>query len=204
MSSLLKQSLLKRPALLAVCAGAVVGPAIAAPPAMGAGVASLDQAAAIDPVVAMAEEEQARHARRHVRLERKHARLRGERPSRGLRREVSDWSTKHLRSENRSLARSNRKLKRRLARAAAAAAPAAAASAAPPHLEAIAACESGGNPGAVDPSGTYRGKYQFDQQTWGSVGGSGDPAAASEAEQDKRAAMLYSRSGSTPWPVCGG
>lgn len=70
-------------------------------------------------------------------------------------------------------------------------------------LDAIARCESGGNPRAVDSSGTYRGKYQFDMQTWASVGGSGDPAAASEAEQDRRAAMLYARSGSSPWPVCG-
>lgn len=70
-------------------------------------------------------------------------------------------------------------------------------------LDAIAACESGGDPTAVDPSGTYRGKYQFDMQTWASVGGSGDPAAAPEAEQDYRAALLMSRSGSSPWPVCG-
>lgn len=70
-------------------------------------------------------------------------------------------------------------------------------------LDAIARCESGGNPSAVDPSGTYRGKYQFDRGTWASVGGSGDPAAASEAEQDKRAAMLYAQRGSSPWPVCG-
>ena len=71
-------------------------------------------------------------------------------------------------------------------------------------LDSIAACESGGDPTAVDPSGTYRGKYQFDLQTWASVGGSGDPAAAPEAEQDYRAALLMSRSGSSPWPVCGG
>ena len=70
-------------------------------------------------------------------------------------------------------------------------------------LDAIAACESGGDPTAVDPSGTYRGKYQFDLQTWASVGGSGDAAAAPEAEQDYRAALLMSRSGSSPWPVCG-
>ncbi|MBS1888408.1 MAG: transglycosylase family protein [Actinobacteria bacterium] len=70
-------------------------------------------------------------------------------------------------------------------------------------LEAIAACESGGNPEAVSPEGTYRGKYQFDQGTWESVGGHGDPAQASEAEQDYRAALLYARSGSSPWPVCG-
>lgn len=70
-------------------------------------------------------------------------------------------------------------------------------------LDSIAACESGGDPTAVDPSGTYRGKYQFDLQTWASVGGSGDPAAAPEAEQDYRAALLMSRAGSSPWPVCG-
>jgi hypothetical protein len=70
-------------------------------------------------------------------------------------------------------------------------------------LASIAACESGGNPEAVSADGTYRGKYQFDQGTWESVGGHGDPAAAPEAEQDYRAALLYSESGSSPWPVCG-
>ena len=35
------------------------------------------------------------------------------------------------------------------------------------------------------------------------MGGSGDPAAAPEAEQDMRAAMLYAQAGSSPWPVCG-
>lgn len=70
-------------------------------------------------------------------------------------------------------------------------------------LEAIAACESGGDPTAVSSDGSYRGKYQFDYGTWESVGGSGDPTAASEAEQDYRAALLYSESGSSPWPVCG-
>jgi soluble lytic murein transglycosylase-like protein len=70
-------------------------------------------------------------------------------------------------------------------------------------LEAIAACESGGDPTAVSADGTYRGKYQFDYATWASVGGAGDPAAAPEAEQDMRAAMLYAQAGSSPWPVCG-
>lgn len=70
-------------------------------------------------------------------------------------------------------------------------------------LDAIAACESGGDPTAVSSDGSYRGKYQFDYGTWAAVGGSGDPAAASEAEQDYRAALLYSRAGSSPWPVCG-
>ena len=70
-------------------------------------------------------------------------------------------------------------------------------------LESIAACESGGDPHAVSADGSYRGKYQFDYGTWESVGGHGDPAAAPEAEQDYRAALLYARSGSSPWPVCG-
>jgi hypothetical protein len=70
-------------------------------------------------------------------------------------------------------------------------------------LESIAACESGGDPAAVSSDGAYRGLYQFDQGTWESVGGHGDPAAASAAEQSYRAALLYSRSGSSPWPVCG-
>ncbi len=70
-------------------------------------------------------------------------------------------------------------------------------------LDAIAACESGGDPGAVSSDGSYRGLYQFDYGTWASVGGSGDPAAASPAEQSYRAALLYSRSGSSPWPICG-
>jgi hypothetical protein len=70
-------------------------------------------------------------------------------------------------------------------------------------LEAIAACESGGNPEAVSPEGTYMGLYQFDQGTWESVGGTGSPTEASAAEQSYRAALLYSESGSSPWPVCG-
>lgn len=70
-------------------------------------------------------------------------------------------------------------------------------------LEAIAECESGGDPKIVSADGSYRGKYQFSFSTWETVGGSGDPAEASEAEQDYRAALLYDRSGSSPWPVCG-
>ena len=69
-------------------------------------------------------------------------------------------------------------------------------------LDAIGECESGGDPNAVSSGGAYRGKYQFDYGTWESVGGDGDPAAASEKEQDYRAALLYSRSGSSPWPNC--
>jgi hypothetical protein len=72
-----------------------------------------------------------------------------------------------------------------------------------PTLQAIAACESGGNPSAIGGGGQYRGKYQFSMATWASVGGTGDPATASEAEQDRRASMLYARTGAASWPVCG-
>ena len=76
-------------------------------------------------------------------------------------------------------------------------------SAVSPQLEAIAQCESGSDPTAVGGGGLYRGKYQFSVGTWQSVGGSGDPAAAPEAEQDRRAAALLARDGAGQWPVCG-
>lgn len=67
----------------------------------------------------------------------------------------------------------------------------------------LAACESGGRPHAVDPSGTYGGLYQFDTHTWHSLGGSGRPQDASAEEQTFRAKKLYVRRGSSPWPHCG-
>jgi hypothetical protein len=67
---------------------------------------------------------------------------------------------------------------------------------------ATAACESGGNPSAVSADGRYRGKWQFDQQTWDAHAPSGwqgvDPASAPESVQDQAA-------GSVPydaWPNC--
>ena len=70
-------------------------------------------------------------------------------------------------------------------------------------LQRIAQCESGGNPSAVSADGTYRGKYQFDRETWRALGGSGDPADAPEAEQDRIAAALLAQRGTAPWPTCG-
>ncbi|SOE73810.1 Uncharacterized conserved protein YabE, contains G5 and tandem DUF348 domains [Streptomyces sp. OV198] len=67
----------------------------------------------------------------------------------------------------------------------------------------LAACESGGRPGAVDPSGTYGGLYQFDTHTWHTLGGSGRPQDAPAAEQTRRAKKLYIRRGTSPWPHCG-
>ena len=75
-------------------------------------------------------------------------------------------------------------------------------SAASPVLERIAACESSGDPTAVSADGRYRGKYQFSLETWQFVGGSGDPAAAPEAEQDRRAAVLMEQQGPSAWPNC--
>jgi peptidoglycan hydrolase-like protein with peptidoglycan-binding domain len=66
----------------------------------------------------------------------------------------------------------------------------------------IAECESGGDPTAVSPSGEYRGKYQFSQETWESLGGTGDPAEADESVQDMYAAGLYQQRGLAPWPAC--
>ncbi|QMU80663.1 hypothetical protein GXW83_30740 [Streptacidiphilus sp. PB12-B1b] len=68
---------------------------------------------------------------------------------------------------------------------------------------ALARCEAGGNPHAVDPSGRYGGLYQFDARTWHSLGGHGLPQDASPGEQTDRARTLYQRRGMEPWPACG-
>ena len=67
---------------------------------------------------------------------------------------------------------------------------------------ALAHCESGGNPRAVNPAGYY-GLYQFDTGTWRSVGGSGLPSSASAGEQTYRAKLLFQQRGRSPWPTCG-
>jgi hypothetical protein len=114
---------------------------------------------------------------------------------RAYRRRIQDDPPARLAGRVRTLRRdiaAARRAERHKARAASAS----------PALEAIAACESGGNPGTDTGNGFY-GKYQFTLQTWASVGGSGNPAQASETEQNRRAAMLYAREGASPWPVCG-
>ncbi len=63
---------------------------------------------------------------------------------------------------------------------------------------ALARCESGGNPRAVNPAGYY-GLYQFSLSTWRSVGGSGNPIDASPAEQLLRAKILYKKAGAGQW-----
>jgi Transglycosylase-like domain/Putative peptidoglycan binding domain len=71
-------------------------------------------------------------------------------------------------------------------------------------LARIARCESGGDPTVVSSDRAYRGKYQFSRATWRAMGGSGDPAAAGEGEQDRRAALLLERQGPGAWPSCAG
>ena len=144
------------------------------------------------------------HKRTHIRLVKRvtalaarRARATGRDLSRHrYKRRLHDDPAARLRAHARDL---RRDLGR--AEAPATAAPTAGA-AAPGNLQAIASCESGGDPTADTGNGFY-GKYQFTESTWASVGGTGNPAAASEAEQDERAAMLYAREGATPWPVCG-
>jgi uncharacterized protein YabE (DUF348 family) len=67
---------------------------------------------------------------------------------------------------------------------------------------ALAKCESGGNPRAVNPAGYY-GLYQFSLSTWHAMGGSGNPIDNSSAEQTYRAKILYKKAGAGQWPVCG-
>jgi hypothetical protein len=112
---------------------------------------------------------------------------------------VRSWSLTKLGRHHRHLLRELRSARRARARARARAT---AGSSASPALQAIAACESGGNPRTDTGNGFY-GKYQFTLSTWQAVGGSGNPAQASEAEQDRRAAALLAQAGPGQWPVCG-
>lgn len=77
-------------------------------------------------------------------------------------------------------------------------------------LARLRACESGGNYGAVNPTGTYRGAYQFSRTTWNSVARSHyphlagvDPAAAAAHDQDRMARALWATAGRGQWPHCG-
>lgn len=64
-------------------------------------------------------------------------------------------------------------------------------------LDAIAQCESGGNP--LASNGSHFGLFQFDLATWRSVGGTGDPRSATSAEQYARAQTLMNARGTQPW-----
>jgi hypothetical protein len=135
-----------------------------------------------------------------LRLARRVARVEGERLAPGYTHTVRSWSLTKLTRHHRHLRRELRSARR--ARAQARAHARVAASTASPALEAIAACESGGNPQTDTGNGFY-GKYQFTLDTWQAIGGAGNPAQASEAEQDRRAAALLAQAGAGQWPVCG-
>lgn len=145
-----------------------------------------------------------RALKRHLRLEARLQSLKGgrlgmrERDQLGA--ELRALTPQQLRARTRELRRAARNLQRKVERERHGGAPDIPI---PAALKSIAQCESGGEPRAISAGGTYRGKYQFDVRTWGTVGGKGDPAAASETEQDRRAALLYKRAGATPWPACG-
>lgn len=159
----------------------------------------------------MAERE--RLVERHLRAARAHTELAGRDRPEGLRADVAGLTDEELRRATRKLRADTRKLRERLNRKAArraspaggiaTASPAGGGGAPNGALAAIAACESGGDPSAVSPNGMYRGKYQFSRSTWAAVGGTGDPAAAPEALQDRLAAKLYATAGAGQWPVCG-
>jgi hypothetical protein len=132
---------------------------------------------------------------RHDRLVRRHRRL-AQAAGEHVGADAHLWS-------NRRLSTDIRRLRKKLGARQTTSTAATGAGAATPQLAAIAACESGGNPHAVGGGGAFRGKYQFTYETWAAVGGSGDPADAPEAEQDRRAAQLMASSGRQNWPVCG-
>jgi hypothetical protein len=112
---------------------------------------------------------------------------------RGVSAKQAQWSDRELRHAIRQLRTRIRRVRGHIR----------ATSAVSGVLAGIAACESHGNPRAIGGGGAFRGKYQFTYGTWAGVGGKGDPAAAPESEQDRRAALLLARTGGSAWPVCG-
>ena len=66
----------------------------------------------------------------------------------------------------------------------------------------VAQCESGGNP-TTNTGNSYYGLYQFDRQTWQSLGYRGTADQYSAAVQTQAAERLYAQRGDGPWPICG-
>ncbi|MGH3658072.1 MAG: ubiquitin-like domain-containing protein [Micromonosporaceae bacterium] len=71
------------------------------------------------------------------------------------------------------------------------------------NWDALANCESGGNPRSVSSNGMYHGLYQFNVDMWHRMGGIGVPSDATPREQTYRAILLYKRAGADQWPHCG-
>ena len=128
--------------------------------------------------------------RRDVHAARTLARIQDRRLRRSYRATISAWPAARIHRHTETLRRRLRRARRAARR-----------STASPALQAIAACESGGNPRTDTGNGFY-GKYQFTLSTWRALGGTGNPAQAPESEQDRRAATLLARAGAGQWPVC--
>ena len=70
------------------------------------------------------------------------------------------------------------------------------------NFDALAQCESGGNPRATN--GTDWGAFQFDDQTWRATTGlSGHASDYPYGTQLAAAERLYAQRGRAPWPYCG-
>jgi L-cysteine/cystine lyase len=128
--------------------------------------------------------------RRDVHAARTLARIQGRRLRRSYRATISAWPAARIHRHTETLHRKLRRARRAAQR-----------STASPALQAIAVCESGGDPRTDTGNGFY-GKYQFTLSTWQALGGTGNPAQAPESEQDRRAATLLSRAGAGQWPAC--
>ena len=67
----------------------------------------------------------------------------------------------------------------------------------------VADCESGLNPKATSPGGTYLGLWQFSRATWRDYGGPGDdPRDVSAYRQTLVAWKLFQDRRWDPWPSC--
>jgi LysM repeat protein len=80
-------------------------------------------------------------------------------------------------------------------------APAASSSSGSGVWDQLAQCESGGN-WSINTGNGYYGGLQFSQSSWNAAGGSGNPAAASRAEQIRVAENLLDMQGWGAWPSC--
>ena len=68
----------------------------------------------------------------------------------------------------------------------------------------VADCESGLNPKATSPHGTYLGLWQFSVSTWHAYDGPGDdPREVSAFRQTEVAYRLFQDRRWAPWPTCG-
>ena len=99
---------------------------------------------------------------RNVRLAHKVARAREHKLPHGRTARVRGYTRPRLRAENRELSAKLHRI---------AGTTSSTGGSASPQLQAIAACESGGDPHSIGGGGAFRGKYQFTYGTWASVGG---------------------------------